>query len=187
MQRQLFASSSSRHHLKHFLTLFLDANNPATFSGEVLGAQPPSSRGAPQAERKDEGREGRVGVWGQHAALTPVVLVLGQEAAGGGDGGHGSDSTENPTLSGRSLRGKGCAVPGERMRCTGGQEAPGAGSGAVPRPCGSPACPRESGRGEAGMWPRSAASTAGARPPFMGRGRRLPPPGGGGTGGTGVR
>lgn len=56
-----------------------------------------------------------MGVWGQHTALTPVVLVLGQEAAGRGDGGHGGNSTGNPAWSGRSLRRKGFAVPGDRM------------------------------------------------------------------------
>lgn len=56
-------------------------------------------------------------------ALTSVVPVLGQEAAGGGYRGHGSDETRTPPLSGRSLRGKqrvsmGGAAPG-------GEEQPG--------------------------------------------------------------
>lgn len=106
-----------------------------------------------------------MGVWGQHTALTPVVLVLGQEAAGRGDGGHGGESTGNPAWSGRSLRGKGFAVPGDRMGCARGKDGlwpgdrmgrargdwmgPTRGAVPLPRPRGSPACPSERGRAEA--------------------------------------
>lgn len=113
-------------------------------------------------------------------ALTSVVPVLGQEAAGGGYRGHGSDETRTPPLSGRSLRGK------QRVSMRSPRPAEKSGPGPptppqpLPGPGGSPASPRESRRSEGQPGPRfsSPASTSGPPGrPYMGRGGGRPAPG----------
>lgn len=127
-------------------------------------------------------------------ALTSVVLVLGQEAAGGGYRGHGSGATRTPPLSGRSLRGERRVSPwgaaftvGSRARRSRAARGPrhrrsGSPLPAAPRsrPGGSPVSPSKSRRPGEDTGPRfSPAANTSSPPgrPYMGRGGGRPAPG----------